>query len=389
MRVSARLVVFVGLSIAVTAGSCVVAVGLAGGWRSLPWALLPTAIVAATAGVLARRFLLHAGELEQALRRESAQRDRILNSVPAMVFMKDTSNKLVWVNDAYVEAMGMSRERLLSKPVGELFPEADAHHYFDDDRKVMQSGVPIRGIVETVQTENGIRWVRTDKLPVRDERGEVTGILGFAFDITPLKQVERELTARNAFIETVMDNLPIGIVVSDANLARATYMNRMFERIFGWPRDVLEARDRFTAHVYPDPIYRAEVDRMMRDGVASGEADRMSWDGIRIVTGSGETRFIAAARIPLRDQGSMVTTAVDVTEKLRASEEIRRINAELERRVAERTTELRGLVDLMAGREIRMSELKHAIRELRGQLEKAGLAPVAGDPLLNGEVGGR
>lgn len=95
---------------------------------------------------------------------------------------------------------------------------------------------------------------------------------------------------------------------------------------------------------------------MMRDGVASGEADRMSWDGIRIVTGSGETRFITAARIPLRDQGSMVTTVVDVTEKLRASEEIRRINAEL---------------------------------ELRDQLAKAGLEPVAGDPLSEGEVGGR
>jgi PAS domain S-box-containing protein len=122
MRVSARLVVFVGLSIVVTAGSCVAAVGFAGGGKSLPWALLPTAIVAATAAALARRFLLHAGELEQALRRESAQRDRILNSVPAMVFMKDTSNRLAWVNDAYVEAMGMSRERLLSKPVGELFP---------------------------------------------------------------------------------------------------------------------------------------------------------------------------------------------------------------------------------------------------------------------------
>lgn len=202
MRVSARLLVFVGLSIVVTAGSCVAAVGFA------------------------RRFLLHAGELEQALRRESAQRDRILNSIPAMVFMKDTSNRLVWVNDAYVEAMGMSREKLLSKPVGELLPEADAHHYFDDDRKVMRTGEPIRGIVETVRTETGTQWVRTDKLPVRDER---------------------ELTARNAFIETIMDNLPIGIVVSDADLARATYMNRMFERIFGWPRAVLESRDEFTA----------------------------------------------------------------------------------------------------------------------------------------------
>jgi hypothetical protein len=44
------------------------------------------------------------------------------------------------------------------------------------------------------------------------------------------------------------------------------------------------------------------------------------------------------------------------------------------------------MVNLMAGREVRMAELKATIRELRAQLEEAGLKPVANDPLL--EQGG-
>jgi len=54
----------------------------------------------------------------------------------------------------------------------------------------------------------------------------------------------------------------------------------------------------------------------------------------------------------------------------------------LEQRVSERTAELTRAVNLMAGREVRMAELKDVIRQLRAQLEEAGLTPVADDPLF-------
>ena len=49
-----------------------------------------------------------------------------------------------------------------------------------------------------------------------------------------------------------------------------------------------------------------------------------------------------------------------------------------------RTEELQTMVNLMAGREIRMAELKGVIRQLRSQLEAEGFEPVANDPLLEG-----
>jgi PAS domain S-box-containing protein len=61
----------------------------------------------------------------------------------------------------------------------------------------------------------------------------------------------------------------------------------------------------------------------------------------------------------------------DITERVRAEEELRKHAAELKR-----------LVNLMAGREVRMAELKQVIRKLQAQLEEAGLEPVADDPLL-------
>lgn len=61
--------------------------------------------------------------------------------------------------------------------------------------------------------------------------------------------------------------------------------------------------------------------------------------------------------------------------------ELEELNRTLEQRVAERTGELRRVINLMAGREIRMAELKQVIRRLREQLQAHGLQPAADDPL--------
>jgi CheY-like chemotaxis protein len=72
----------------------------------------------------------------------------------------------------------------------------------------------------------------------------------------------------------------------------------------------------------------------------------------------------------------------EITEHEEAEEELKKHHGRLDELVRERTAELRKLVNAMAGREVRMAELKEVIRKLRAQLEEAGLEPVANDPLL-------
>lgn len=69
--------------------------------------------------------------------------------------------------------------------------------------------------------------------------------------------------------------------------------------------------------------------------------------------------------------------------QVRLREQVERHALDLEQRVAERTAELQRAVNLMAGREIRMAELKQVIVRLRSQLLAAGLQPVADDVLVS------
>jgi GAF domain-containing protein len=71
-------------------------------------------------------------------------------------------------------------------------------------------------------------------------------------------------------------------------------------------------------------------------------------------------------------------------EHKQAEEELAKHREHLEKLVRERTDELQKMVNLMAGREVRMAELKKVIEKLRAQLEEAEMTPVADDPLKEG-----
>ena len=84
---------------------------------------------------------------------------------------------------------------------------------------------------------------------------------------------------------------------------------------------------------------------------------------------TGESKYLAVKYAFVPPDLVLVHTE-DITQRVRSEEEIER-----------RAAELREMVNLMAGREVRMAELKEVIRQLRAQLEATGLTPVADDPL--------
>ena len=108
----------------------------------------------------------------------------IIDSVPAMIFYKDTGNRFLKVNRAFCELMGIQKEKLEGKSLFDIFPEKEANAYSKDDLEVISTGKAKTGIVESMHTKNGDLWIKTDKIPCRDPAGEIIGIIGFAVDIT-------------------------------------------------------------------------------------------------------------------------------------------------------------------------------------------------------------
>jgi PAS domain S-box-containing protein len=117
----------------------------------------------------------------------------LIDLLPAMIWFKDTENRILRVNKHVAQAAGMSVAEIEGKPSIEIYPQ-DAAKYFSDDLDVIDSGEPKLGIVETVMgLDNKKLWVQTDKVPFCDKDGKVLGICVMSQDITERKLAELEV----------------------------------------------------------------------------------------------------------------------------------------------------------------------------------------------------
>ncbi len=155
-----------------------------------------------------------------------------------------------------------------------------------------------------------------------DENGNPETISGTIQDMTELEKFQIELYQRNKFIETTLDNLPIGVAVNKIDSGEATLMNSKFSEIYGWPKEVLKDIPTFFEKVYPAENYRSKMIEMINADIASEDSERMHWKGVKITTQTGEERIINAKNIPVYDQDLMISTVVDVTAQFKAEQRL-------------------------------------------------------------------
>jgi diguanylate cyclase (GGDEF)-like protein/PAS domain S-box-containing protein len=132
-------------------------------------------------------------QIEAQMRQQQQEQQIILDSIPAMIWYKDTESHLLRINKAAAASRGLPADQLEGKSFYEIYPD-EAEQYYLEDLQVINSGVPKLGKIHLLSTVSGQKcWVRTDKIPYHDETGKVAGVIVFSVDITDLRRVEKKL----------------------------------------------------------------------------------------------------------------------------------------------------------------------------------------------------
>ncbi|WP_321346541.1 PAS domain-containing protein [uncultured Draconibacterium sp.] len=172
-----------------------------------------------------------------------------------------------------------------------------------------------------VLPKQGLRWRHCVAQPQLLDDGS-TLWYGIITDITERKAYLREIQEKNHFIQTVLDNLPIGVALNKFNDGTATYMNKKFTEIYGWPESILTDIPNFFLRIYPDKKYRDKIVGQIMKDISSGKPEQMQWENIKITQQDGQQRIIDAVNIPLIEQDIMVSTVMDMTRQYNYSKEL-------------------------------------------------------------------
>ncbi len=155
-------------------------------------------------------------EREKQLRARVAQLEReerflrtLMDTIPDHIYFKDRHSRFIRINKAMAEWFALNDP---SEAVGrtdrDFFTREHADKAFDDERSILLNGEAVIGVVEKeTWPTGGETWVSTTKVPVRDERGEVSGTCGISRDITRHKRLEDEREALVVELQAALDRI--------------------------------------------------------------------------------------------------------------------------------------------------------------------------------------
>ncbi len=272
-------------------------------------------------------------KLERSVGQERGLLRTVINSIPDFIYMKDLEHRFTLVNRAFVQIMGAdSPAEVLGKSDHDYYPPDLEKNFVDDEREVMFEGRPlVNKLEQTIVPAGGLRWVLTTKLPLRDDAGNIVGLVGLGKDITDWHETEGKL---RAFIDQSTE--AIWVLGEDGRLVE---FNLSAEKLTGLPRKEAigtfgwELMGRITlSDRWNDEIeanMKAEMMRAVETGT-SGFLDKPLTSSLR--RPDGQIRHFEHFYFPIRTREGYQIGAIahDITDVRNVRETLRRLETQLQ-----------------------------------------------------------
>jgi PAS domain S-box-containing protein len=265
---------------------------------------------------------------EEALRQSEGRYRALAESTRDIIYILDPQGTLLYANQAALQCIGISSGEIVGKRQADLFPPEMAHVHVEKIGLVFATGEVLEedelfhfGPVEV--------WLRIHLLPLRDEAGQITSVMGVCHNITDRKRAEEALREREARLVEVQEVARLGFYVLDVPQGSWT-SSPILDRIFGIPPGYLRTVDGWSDLIHPDDR-PGMMDCFSREVIGEGKPfDReyriVRWGDkqVRWVHGLGRLQFNAEGR-PV----SMLGTIQDITERKRGADELAKSKAVL------------------------------------------------------------
>ncbi len=257
---------------------------------------------------------------EEALGQERNLLRTMIDNMPDRIYAKDTESRFIVCNKALGTRMGMSNpDEIVGKSDFDFVTHELAARFRADELAIMQSGQPLINREEPMDSVTGItRWNLATKVPLRDNTGNIIGIVGMGRDITERKQAEQALKESEERYRRLVEFSPYAIAVHSED--KFVFVNPAAVKLLG-AHDASELIGRlFLDIVHPD--YKEIIGQRIITGIKDGTALPLIEE--KFIRLDGEIVDVAVTSLPITLEGkpAMQIVASDITEQKKLRQEL-------------------------------------------------------------------
>lgn len=239
--------------------------------------------------------------------------ESVLDNVPVCVAAKNIEDgRYIFANRAFERFSRFSRDHIVGKRADEIFRPETAKSIDVADQSALKAPEGLYRSELTVERGSEKRILASNRVIARNDRGEPEFLIALFEDVTERRSLSRELENTKKFLELVVDNIPVSLIVERVSDGRYLLANRSAETILNRRREDatgLTAADIFNPREARLIIARDEA-AIKKRGLLTEEHPISTKDGLRL--------FLTRRMTVLDDAGDpqyLIKTHEDVTDR--------------------------------------------------------------------------
>jgi two-component system, cell cycle sensor histidine kinase and response regulator CckA len=267
---------------------------------------------------------------EQILAKEALKQERnllrtLIDHIPDSIYVRNLSNRFVEANESFARLMEVDTPAdLIGKNDADFYPPELAAEFDRMDRMVL-AGHPVINEERALHFPNGKELViLSSKVPLKNDKGEVVGLIGVGRDITEHKRAEERVADALNFNLTILRTLPVGILVYKAS-GPCIAANEAAAAILGGAKEQLLQQDFRQLESWKHGG--------LRDAAEAALAGRVERElETRFTSSFGKQCWLNCRFVPFQygNEAHLFLIVTDVTERKRAEESQARLATAVE-----------------------------------------------------------
>jgi PAS domain S-box-containing protein len=248
---------------------------------------------------------------------------------------------IVFANRAFERHLGHSREGVLGRTLATILDREHHGRILEGIGARLLRGEALRLMVDVADTQGRTVWLEAESQPLSDEAGRILHFVTVARPVNERMEAEdeqrrlvQELEKQQARLSTILQQLPVGVILAEAPSGRVVLWNQALESMVHGAEMAVGSTEEY-----------GEWEAYLPDGAPMGPED---WPLARALAGeivrgmefwspdpssSGEAQWWRVNASPIRDRQGNVTSAVvtteDITEARRTEGALRRSQEQL------------------------------------------------------------